>query len=123
MARILRGDVIWASLEPVVGHEQGGQRPVLVLSGEEFNRRSGTVIAMAITSRPQRAGFPLTLPIDGLPKSSWLKISQIRNLSVERMGERITRLSGQVLADAVDGLLELVDPDPRPAAGSRQPIR
>ena len=60
MASILRGDILWADLEPVRGHEQAGRRPVLVLSREIFNDRSGTVIGLAITSQPQRAGFPLT---------------------------------------------------------------
>jgi mRNA interferase MazF len=72
MARILRGDVVWAELDPVRGHEQGGTRPVVVISEERFNSRSGTVIAMAITSQPPRAGFPLTLELAGvsMPKSS-----------------------------------------------------
>ncbi len=61
MARILRGDIMWADLNPVRGREQAGLRPVLILSHEIFNDRSGTVIAVAITSQPQRAGFPLTL--------------------------------------------------------------
>ena len=93
MARILRGDVYWADLNPVRGQEQAGRRPVLVVSHEVFNERSGTVIAMAITSQPQRAGFPLNLEITepGLPKRSWLKISQVRTLSVIRLGERMTR--------------------------------
>jgi mRNA interferase MazF len=82
--------VIWADLNPVRGHEQGGQRPVVVISEDVFNSRSGTVIAMAITSQPQRAGFPLTLPLSGvkLPKQSWVKISQIRTLSVQRLGRK-----------------------------------
>jgi mRNA interferase MazF len=68
MARVLRGDVIWANLNPVVGHEQAGRRPVVVLSADVFNRHSGTVIAMAVASQPQRAGYPLTLErlVDGL---------------------------------------------------------
>ena len=61
MARILRGDVRWAELDPVRGHEQAGRRPVLVLSHNVFNDRSGTVIALALTSQEPRAGFPLTL--------------------------------------------------------------
>jgi mRNA interferase MazF len=70
MAGILRGEIRWADLDPVRGHEQGGRRPVLVISHDVFNDHSGTVIVMAITSRPQRAGFPLTLKLDeaGLPK-------------------------------------------------------
>ena len=85
MARILRGDIIWADLNPAIGHEQSGLRPVLVLSHEVFNKHSGTVIAVAITSQPQRAGFPLTLELEAakLPKKSWIKISQIRTLSVK----------------------------------------
>ena len=82
MAGILRGDIFWANLNPVVGREQAGHRPVLILSNNTFNKYSGTVIAMALTSRPQRAGFPLTFALDDerLPKKSWVKISQIRTL-------------------------------------------
>ena len=58
MARILRGDIVWADLNPVRGHEQAGHRPIVVVSDDNFNERSGTVIAMAITGIPQRAGFP-----------------------------------------------------------------
>ena len=110
MARILRGDVYWADLNPVKGQEQAGRRPVLVVSHEVFNERSGTVIAMAITSQPQRAGFPLNLEITepGLPKRSWLKISQVRTLSVIRLGERMTRLSPEFVNQAIDGLNEIV---------------
>lgn len=61
MARILRGGIHWADLNPVIGSEQGGLRPFLVLSQNVFNERSGTVIAVALTSQPQRAGYPLTL--------------------------------------------------------------
>ena len=57
MAGILRGEIVWADLDPTRGHEQGGQRPVLVISHDVFNERSGTVIAMAITSQPQRGGI------------------------------------------------------------------
>ena len=110
MARILTGDIVWADLEPIRGREQGGRRPVLVLSHELFNKKSETVIAMAITSRPQRAGFPLTLELpEALPKPSWLKISQVRTISVERLGRRIGRASGDVLAQALEGLSELIE--------------
>jgi len=75
VASILRGDVYWADLNPVRGREQAGLRPVLILSNELFNRRSETAIVMAITSQPQRAGFPLTIALaeGALPKQSWLK--------------------------------------------------
>jgi mRNA interferase MazF len=110
MARILRGEIRWADLNPVRGREQAGLRPVLVLSQDVFNERSGTVIAVAITSRTQRAGFPLTLELEGagLPKRSWVKISQIRTLAVERVGKRLGRASAEQLARVVEGLHEIV---------------
>lgn len=66
MARLLRGEIYWADLNPIRGREQAGLRPVLILSHELFNRRSETVIAMAIASQPQKAGFPLTFARLGL---------------------------------------------------------
>ncbi|MDP2951796.1 MAG: type II toxin-antitoxin system PemK/MazF family toxin [Chloroflexota bacterium] len=110
MARILRGDIRWADLNPVRGREQAGLRPVLVLSHDVFNERSGTVIAVAITSQPQHAGFPLTLELEtgDLPKHSWVKIGQIRTLSVERMGQLIGRASPEELAQIVEGLNEII---------------
>jgi len=110
MARILRGDVRWADLNPVRGHEQAGQRPVLVLSHDVFNERSGTVIAVAMTSQEPRAGFPVTIESKaiGLQKRSWIKISQIRTLSVERLGKRLARASEEEVARVVDGLNEIV---------------
>jgi mRNA interferase MazF len=110
MARILRGDIRWADLNPVRGREQAGRRPVLVLSHDVFNDRSGTVIAVAMTSQEPRAGFPLTLPsqAEGLTKPSWIKISQIRTLSTERIGQRLARASEEELARVLDGLSEIV---------------
>lgn len=110
MARILRGDIRWADLNPVRGSEQGGLRPVLILSHDVFNTRSGTVIAVAITSQPQRAGFPLTLELSSpsLPKQSWGKISQIRTLSVERIGKKIAEASPEEVAQVVEGLNEIL---------------
>jgi mRNA interferase MazF len=110
MAGILRGDVYWADLNLVRGHEQAGLRPVVVISKDIFNERSGTVIAMAITSQPQRAGFPLTLELtkSNLPKKSWIKISQVRTLSIERLGEKIDRLRPEVLSQLVEGINEII---------------
>lgn len=110
MARILRGDILWANLSPTQGHEQGGNRPVVIISHDVFNERSGTVIAMAITSQPQRVGFPLTLKLDSsqLPKESWVKISQIRILSTKRLGEKIGRVSPEELTLLIEGLNEIV---------------
>jgi mRNA interferase MazF len=110
VARILRGDVRWADLNPVRGHEQAGQRPVLVLSHDVFNERSGTVIAVAMTSQEPRAGFPLTVESSatGLNKRSWIKVSQIRTLSVDRLGKRLARASEEELARVLDGLNEIL---------------
>jgi mRNA interferase MazF len=110
MARILRGEIYWADLDPTKGREQAGQRPVLVLSQDIFNERSGTVIAMALTSQPQKAGFPLTLELcdSALPKRSWIKISQIRTISTERLGKRVTRLPEKDLDLAIEGLNEII---------------
>ena len=100
----------WADLNPVRGREQAGSRPVLILSQELFNKRSETVIAMAITTQPQRAGFPLTfmLPDDVLPRPSWVKISQVRTISVDRLGKRIGTIDAEDLSRIVDGLVELI---------------
>jgi len=112
MARILRGEIRWAELNPVRGREQAGQRPVLVLSQDVFNERSGTVIAIALTSQPPRAGFPLTLELQskGLPKRSWVKISQIRTLAVERIGQRLGKVSPEELAQVIEGLNDIIGP-------------
>ncbi|MCF8111140.1 MAG: type II toxin-antitoxin system PemK/MazF family toxin [Desulfobacteraceae bacterium] len=110
MAGILRGDIYWADLNPVIGSEQGGLRPVLILSHNVFNERSGTVIAVAITSQPQKAGYPLTMELESarLPKKSWVKISQIRVLSAKRIGKKITKASDEELALIIDGLNEII---------------
>ena len=110
MAGILRGDVRWADLNPVRGSEQAGSRPVLILSQDIFNNRSGTVIAVAITSQPQRAGFPLTLELRTvrMPKKSWIKISQIRTLAVERIGKKIGRADPQEISQVIEGLEEII---------------
>ena len=110
MAGILRGEIRWAKLDPTRGREQSGLRPVLILSHDVFNDRSGTVIAVALTSQPQRAGFPLTLELNTprLPKRSWVKISQIRTLSVARIGKRLAKVSPEELVQVVEGLNEIV---------------
>ena len=109
MARILRGEVRWADLNPVRGHEQAGARPVLVLSHDVFNERSGTVIAVALTSQKPRAQFPLTLELRAakLPKRSWVKIGQVRTLSTVRIGRRLGRVSDEELIEVLEGLFEL----------------
>jgi mRNA interferase MazF len=110
VARILRGEIRWADLNPIRGREQAGLRPVLILSHDVFNERSGTVIAVALTSQAQRAGFPLTheLTSPKLAKRSWAKISQIRTLSVERLGKKLGRVTPEELALIIDGLNEII---------------
>jgi len=110
MAGILRGDIHWADLNPVIGSEQGGFRPVLILSHNIFNETSGTIIAAAITSQAQRAGFPLTLELSdaNLPKKSWVKISQVRTLSIKRIGKRIATASPKELSSIIEGLNEII---------------
>jgi len=110
VAGILRGDVRWADLNPTHGREQSGHRPVLILSSDVFNERSGTVIAVALTSQPPRAGFPLTLELRAvpLPKPSWVKISQIRTLSVERIGQKLGTVMPEEVGKIIDGLNEIL---------------
>lgn len=111
MARVLRrGDIVWADLHPTKGYEQAGTRPVLVLSHDVFNKCSGTVIAMALTSQPQKAQFPLTLELDDkrLPKKSWVKISQIRTLSSMRLGKKVGRITAEELEKIVEGFNEII---------------
>ena len=110
MARILRGDIFWANLNPTIGHEQAGLRPVLILSHDVFNKKSGTVIAIAITSQPPKAGFPLTLELNStkLPKKSWVKISQIRTLSIKRLSKKIGKADINEIELVIKGLNEII---------------
>ncbi len=110
MAEILRGDIYWAELDAVRGRERGGVRPILVISHEIFNTWSGTVIALAITSQAQRAGFPLTwkIPSGLLPRESWVKISQLRTLSTQRLRDRAARVEDADVDRVIGGLLQLI---------------
>ena len=110
MARILRGDIYWADLNPTKGHEQAGVRPVVIISHDVFNNKSGTVIAMAITSQPPRAGFPLTCELKSgeLPTKSWVKISQVRTISTSRLDNKVGRVDSEELDIIVEGLNEII---------------
>ncbi|MBX3142231.1 MAG: type II toxin-antitoxin system PemK/MazF family toxin [Trueperaceae bacterium] len=110
MARLLRGDVWWANLGPGLGSEQSGRRPALILSHEVFNDRSGTVIALMLTSKRPRLGFPLTLESKalGLSRQSWIKIGQVRTLAVERLGDYIGSAPPEEVVRAVEGLNEII---------------
>ncbi|HUX41107.1 MAG TPA: type II toxin-antitoxin system PemK/MazF family toxin [Rectinemataceae bacterium] len=110
-ARGRRGAVPWADLDPTIGSEKSGKRPVLVLSSSVFNKKSGTVIAVALTSQEPRAGFPLTLELmdTRLPKRSWAKISQIRTLAVERIGAKLGSVDEATMEQVLEGLNEILD--------------
>ncbi len=116
MARILRGEIHWADLDPVVGSEEGGRRPVLVIQDDVLNQRFPTTVVLAITSQEQRAGFPITVPIGagegGLPKDSWVKTTQVRTVSVQRLRGRIGRVSERTMALVERALLQVVGIDP-----------
>lgn len=110
MTRVLRGEIYRADRNPARGRDQAKVRPVLVISHEVFNTRSGTVIALAITGQQQRAGFPLTLRLESvrLPEPSWVKISQVRTLSTEQLGRRLAIVSPEELTRIIEGFLDLV---------------
>jgi mRNA interferase MazF len=111
MAKILRGEIWWADLDSVKGFEQKGTRPVLVISHDVFNERSQTVIALALTSQEPSVGFPLVLEINSvkLPKRSWVKMSQIRTLSTERLSKKLAKISPEELVQIIEGLNEIVN--------------
>jgi len=83
---------------------------VLVISHDIFNQRSGTVIAVALTSQKPTAGFPLTLEVTStkLPKRSWIKINQVRTLSVERLSKKLGTISPEEVDQVIEGLNEIV---------------
>ena len=110
MGKILRGDIHWADLEPTIGNEQTGHRPVLIISEDIFNERSGTIIGLAITSQPQKMGFPMTFHIGkkDLPKDSWVKICQIRTLSTQRIGKKLGHVSSPEMEQIIEGLNEII---------------
>lgn len=110
MAGVLRGDIWWADLNPTIGSEQAGVRPVLIISHDIFNAHSQTVIALALTSKPQNSGFPLSKELDSicLPKKTWVKISQVRTLSVHRLRKKIGHILPDELETIIEGLNEIV---------------
>ena len=106
MPAVLIGQIRWADLNPVQGHEQAGRRPVLVISSSVSNERSGLAIILPITSAPPRIGFPYAVPIASvrMPKPSWILTRQIRTVAVGRMGDLIGRMSNdemQRISEAV----------------------
>ena len=98
---VRRGDIYYADLSPVVGSEQGGVRPVLIIQNDTGNRYSPTVIAAAITSQTNKAKLPtqiaLSAPDHGLPRDSVVLLEQVRTLDKRRLRERMGRVDGELM--------------------------
>ena len=98
---VKRGDIYYADLSPVVGSEQGGVRPVLIVQNDTGNRYSPTVIAAAITSQTNKAKLPthinIAAPDSGLPRDSVVLLEQIRTLDKRRLRERMGRVDGALM--------------------------
>ena len=98
---IKRGDIYYADLSPVVGSEQGGVRPVLIVQNDVGNRYSPTVIAAAITSQHDKANLPTHISLAarscGLTRDSVILLEQIRTLDKRRLRERMGRVDGELM--------------------------
>lgn len=107
---VKRGDIYYADLSPVIGSEQGGVRPVLVVQNDVGNKYSPTIIAAAITSRINKAKLPTHIEISaedyGLNKDSVILLEQIRTIDKKRLRERIGKLDDELM-DMVDGAIEV----------------
>lgn len=107
---VRRGEIYYADLSPVVGSEQGGIRPVLIVQNDVGNRHSPTVIAAAITSRREKAKLPTHIDVQaatcGLTKDSIVLLEQIRTLDKRRLREKAGRVEGDVL-QRIDAALEV----------------
>ena len=110
MSIIKRGDIYYADLSPVVGSEQGGMRPVLIVQNDIGNKYSPTVIAAAITSRQSKAKLPTHITIDardcGLSKDSVVLLEQVRTIDKQRLREKICHIEGE-LQERVDAALRV----------------
>ena len=100
---VRRGDIFYADLSPVVGSEQGGTRPVLIVQNDTGNRHSPTVIAAAITSRMSKTHLPTHIDVYadkvGLTKDSVILLEQVRTLDKKRLGEKMGHLDDGVMAE------------------------
>ena len=105
---VRRGDIYYADLSPVVGSEQGGVRPVLIVQNDTGNRHSPTVIAAAITSRTGKAKLPTHIDLasqsSGLPKDSVVLLEQIRTLDKRRLREKMGHVTGTVMAEVDEAI-------------------
>jgi mRNA interferase MazF len=107
--KIERGGVYYANLDPTVGHEQAGHRPVLVVSDDRFNERSGTAIVMPLTSQKPKAGYPFSIDLGVLGYESlrsYVKPSQVRTISTERLG-RFVGTTRNTVDRSLDALLHI----------------
>lgn len=107
---VKRGDVFFADLSPVVGSEQGGTRPVLIIQNDIGNRFSPTVIIAAITAQIQKAKLPTHVEIDakkyGFERNSVILLEQLRTIDKSRLTDRITQLDEELM-EKVDVALEI----------------
>ena len=105
---IKRGDIFYADLRPVVGSEQGGIRPVLIIQNDVGNRHSPTVICAAITSRMNKAKLPTHVEIDAgryeIVKDSVILLEQLRTIDKKRLKEKIGHLEGDLMSKVNDAL-------------------
>ena len=105
---VRRGDIYYADLSPVVGSEQGGLRPVLIVQNDVGNRYSPTVIAAAITSRTQKSKLPTHIDVYadkyGLAKDSVILLEQIRTIDKARLKEKMGHLDDNVMAEVNDAI-------------------
>jgi mRNA interferase MazF len=105
---IKRGDIFYADLSPVIGSEQGGIRPVLIVQNDVGNKYSPTVIAAAITSQINKAKLPTHIEIDaleyGLMKDSVILLEQIRTIDKQRLREKIGHLDDESMINVNDAL-------------------
>ena len=122
---VKRGDIYYADLSPVVGSEQGGVRPVLIVQNDTGNRYSPTVIAAAITSQTNKAKLPthiaLSAPDYGLPRDSVVLLEQIRTIDKRRLRERIGSLPPEIMekvSEAVRVSLGVEQGEPPHARGA-----
>ncbi|MBE3596888.1 MAG: type II toxin-antitoxin system PemK/MazF family toxin [Hydrogenibacillus sp.] len=106
---VKRGDVFFANLSPVIGSEQGGMRPVLVIQNDIGNRFSPTVIVAAITSQIQKAKLPTHVEIDGkahgFDRDSVILLEQIRTIDKQRLTDKITHLDDAVMSRVNEALM------------------
>lgn len=106
---IKRGDIYYADLRPVIGSEQGGIRPVLIVQNDTGNKHSPTVIVAAITSKMNKAKLPTHIEIDSnkydIVKDSVILLEQLRTIDKKRLKDKVCHLDGDILEKVNEALL------------------